>query len=253
MEYEIIENIATVERNYGKTLELNYMRWYDNPPSYDLRIWNGETPLKGVSMSLDELEAIIEAFQDESGDGEEEIDFRDFFIYTDTFGCAHDLEHITAYIPVLMNGIVNDREIDAYHCSECGLYYIMEKDFYNIKYSGGIILCKIMSLQEYKEYKRQLQYGELQAQSELKMIGYNVNAKDDLSEKTRRVILQSALDERVLTKDRIKSYIKYFIMLNEKDKHKERAIRKWRSDLAWLDGANISAERKVGVKRIVRD
>ena len=69
MNYKKIKNIVTIDRPGGRTLELNIIKWFDRPESYDLRLWDGDTPLKGVSFSEDEWIEILEA--DERYDYEE--------------------------------------------------------------------------------------------------------------------------------------------------------------------------------------
>lgn len=61
MEFEIIEKIFSIERENGQTIELNIIKWGTYTQKYDLRVWKDkETPLKGFTLSKDELNMLCE-------------------------------------------------------------------------------------------------------------------------------------------------------------------------------------------------
>lgn len=76
---------------------------------------------------------------------------------------------------------------------------------------------------------------------------------DYLSSKERRIILQYAIKEGIVTRNRAISYIKYFIRLNEHDINKREAIKKRESDIEWLLGEDYDTERIVGVRKIISE
>lgn len=266
MNYEIIENIATINRSGGKTLELNRIKWFDRPESYDLRLWDGETPLKGVSMSEEEWIELCHTFEEyedndeeHEGDGEiyyqpdeEEIDYRDFFIHTNTPYCSHKCRPIIAAVHQYSRGKVKMISFDANYCPICSLYYITESTYRRITQDGRI-LCQLLSIDEYLDYKRRKEYGDLQPQGILKMIGYTVNARDDLSEDARHTVLQYAIDEGVLEKKRVVSYLEYFIRLNRNVENNKKAVEKWADDLDWIRRYSNNGKIIVGVKRFIKD
>lgn len=56
--YEILEHIHVIKRaNTGWDLELNFVRWYDHEPKFDLRWWRRSNRKygKGITLNLDEL------------------------------------------------------------------------------------------------------------------------------------------------------------------------------------------------------
>lgn len=46
MEYTIIRHISTIKKWSTTSLELNIVKWGDNPEKYDLRRWKNNTPGK---------------------------------------------------------------------------------------------------------------------------------------------------------------------------------------------------------------
>ena len=62
---KIIKKIATIKEWKNVSIELNLIDWGDGKAKYDLRKWENETPLKGVSMDRDSLEALYRAVSKE--------------------------------------------------------------------------------------------------------------------------------------------------------------------------------------------
>lgn len=54
---EILEGLVELPESKGFHLELNLVKWGDNPSKYDLRRWNGDRSkmAKGVTMTREEL------------------------------------------------------------------------------------------------------------------------------------------------------------------------------------------------------
>lgn len=64
---KIMECIAVVkEASTGWNLELNYVRWYENEPKFDLRWWRGDKKKygKGMTLRYDELIALKEILEE---------------------------------------------------------------------------------------------------------------------------------------------------------------------------------------------
>ncbi|MBQ8613240.1 MAG: YdbC family protein [Ruminiclostridium sp.] len=63
--YEIVKELGVIsEAARGWTKELNLVSWNDKPPKYDIRDWapDHERMGKGVSLTEEEMEALIELF-----------------------------------------------------------------------------------------------------------------------------------------------------------------------------------------------
>lgn len=115
----------------------------------------------------------------------------------------------------------------------------LQPKIFRLKYTGDDI-------------KRLSTIDELNPQSKLAMIGYNVGSKDGFSAKHRQTLLEYAIREGVVTKQEAISYLKFFIKLHEGRPHMESAIQKWREDISFLSGQPLTDKRIIGVARIIR-
>ena len=63
--YEIVKELGVISQGArGWTKELNLVSWNDKPPKYDIRDWapDHEKMGKGVSLTEEEMESLIELF-----------------------------------------------------------------------------------------------------------------------------------------------------------------------------------------------
>ncbi len=51
MKFEIISSYINIPEKNGYSLQLNRIKWENNPPKYDMRRWKDGRPLKGFSLS----------------------------------------------------------------------------------------------------------------------------------------------------------------------------------------------------------
>lgn len=64
--YEITKHIATLSESNGYTVEVNMISYNDKEPKLDIRKWdrNKDVMLKGISLSADEVKALVEALKE---------------------------------------------------------------------------------------------------------------------------------------------------------------------------------------------
>ena len=55
VEYEVTERIFAVPKGKTMTIELNKVKWGNNEEKFDLRVWKEDGPMKGFTMSDEEL------------------------------------------------------------------------------------------------------------------------------------------------------------------------------------------------------
>lgn len=200
----------------------------------------------------DEEEYEFETEENQTNDYTDEIiDYRDFFIHSNNRNCNHEYEKVMATVPVYKYGRVDKVSFEAEYCPDCGIYYISDYTYRYKILPAGRLLCQLMSLEDYREYKKQEFTGDLKPQSVLNMLGYNVNAKDNLSEHERRTILEHAIGSGVITKKTATNYLQIFIKKSEQRPQLRSAVAKWRSDLNWLQTQNGEGKIIYGVKRII--
>lgn len=273
IKFDIVKKISKIHEWNNTSLEFNIVRWGSGKPKYDLRKWSDGEPHKGVTLEVEDLKNLFYAIGDEIGydfsnydlDDEEEeydeeydeedIDFRCFFVHGDMSSCdanGHDYYKVIARTPIFdKNSMVQEIEVPAYHCRDCKAYYISESVYRKIE-SMGRLLCQLISRKEFDDIKRLNTIDELNPQSKLAMIGYNVGSKDGFSAKHRQTLLEYAIREGVVTKQEAISYLKFFIKLHEGRPHMESAIQKWREDISFLAGQPLTDKRIIGVARIIR-
>lgn len=281
IKFDIVRRIATIKEWGYTTLELNVVKWGDNEEKYDLRRWEGNTPGRGITLTSEDLEELfnvigdeLDLFEVDEEDGghelpylnssptdlfdakpkQEEIDYRNFFIHGDgkcTKPDHNDQEKVIALLQVLKSDMtIEDVEIKATFCPKCYAYYISENDYLAVSRKGRL-LCQLMSDEEYKIYKRDMEFGDLKPQSILNMIGYTVNSKDNYPDKYRQQILSFAIDSKIISKKDAIGYLSFFIKLNEGHPNFSEAISKWHRDRNFLTGYVPGSMRKINGKILI--
>lgn len=213
VKYTIEREIAVIEDKGRETIELNYIKWGNNPAKYDLRRWTDEgEPLKGITLTEEGLEELYWAISEELGYGSEEeqdddfdneyedeedeysdedeeddeeedidddtfpIDYRSFFVLQSMDECeqdGHDYCNVIATVPVMIDDEFNDIEFPAIYCKDCNIYYITEEVYYHIK-GMGKVLCQILTEDEYHRYLAGSDFSNLSPKGPLYLLGYNV-------------------------------------------------------------------------------
>lgn len=60
LSYEVLEDYGILSvSSTGWELRLRYMSWNGKEPKYDLRPWNGDRCGKGITLTGEELEALL--------------------------------------------------------------------------------------------------------------------------------------------------------------------------------------------------
>lgn len=63
----VIRHIATIKEWKTVSIELKLIDWGDGEPQYDIRKWNGNEPMKGISLRKEDLIELYDAIQEELG------------------------------------------------------------------------------------------------------------------------------------------------------------------------------------------
>ena len=85
--------------------------------------------------------------------------------------------------------------------------------------------------------------------------GYNVSQKEDLSSMQRQTILQSIVENGILSKSEVVSYLNYFInqRINRDTDMYDVAISKWREDRDFILYSDLGIPQRVfGIKSITK-
>lgn len=230
---KIIKHIATIKEWKNVTIELNLIEWKEGKPQYDLRKWEGNTPLKGISLQKDDLISLHDAISAELAEEEltfgevvcsdkseekedrdvETLDFRNVIVHDKFDDCileGHDYIDVEAIVPVYKLNGVTDVKIKARHCKTCGAYYISNFTYADLK-KKGTILCKVVTKKEYNNFIKNTEFANLDFQSILAITGYTVNAQDNLSDSCRQAILDRAIHDGIYTKQKAINHISFLI------------------------------------------
>ena len=183
------------------------------------------------------------------------ITVKDFVVRRNTFKCMyqkHKLENIEASIKVIdKNGIEHKEYVTAGYCKECSMFFIMESTYQKLR-NKGVPICKMCDEKTYLHNCNFVNGMRLAQESILMQYGYSVSQSEDLSSTTRRKILSLLVDNDILTKSDIISYLDFFIN-QRKYQHKfEKAIEKWEDDREYIAEYKAGTYAEYGVKGIYR-
>lgn len=174
-------------------------------------------------------------------DPTDEICLRDFLIKRNVFRCIHNehtLQDITASIMILnQSGNIETLRVKAGYCRDCNVYFIFDDDFKRIQ-KRGTPICRVY---DWKTIESREATGDmiLAPESLLRQYGYNVNATEGLSSKRRKLILQILVDNNIMTKSEIISYLDFFISQRKNNSAMRSAIEKWESDKTFIEDYKI--------------
>ena len=96
-------------------------------------------------------------------------------------------------------------------------------------------------------------YGmKLAQESILKQYGYNVSKTEDLSDTVRQKILAVLIDNHIVTKNDIISYLDFFVSQRRYQSKYEQAISKWEEDREFVTNYRLGEYTIYGVNAIYR-
>lgn len=181
------------------------------------------------------------------------INIRDFVVRRTVFKCTHSkhkLQDITGSIDIVnKKGIIENIKITAGYCPECKVFFILESTYAHLKHKG-IPLCRIISEDAYLKSKVSAGGMNLAPESILMQYGYSVSQKEDLSDFQRQKILSILIDNKIMTKSSIISYLDFFILQKKKNPKYEKAISRWQDDREYVSGYKIGSENTFVIKGI---
>lgn len=183
------------------------------------------------------------------------ITVKDFVVRRSTFKCMHKqhkLENIEALIKIIdKNGKERKEKVSAGYCEECKTFFIMESIFQDLKKKGTPI-CRVCDEKTYLRNSNYINGMHLAQESVLMQYGYTVSQNEGLSSARRKKILSVLVDNNILTKSDIISYIDFFISQRKYQSKMEKAIEKWESDREFVAKYKAGTYAEYGVKGIYR-
>lgn len=273
------ETIAIIAKNYNTTIEnaKNITDKYKSKCSYYL---NGKCSFDEIASSNCSIENINCVFRNElvakikklseknlieqqnnnsiskSNKNKSmltEIGLKDFVVRTNVFKCMHNkhkIDNIVAMINIDNDGKREQIKISAGYCNECKVYFILNSTYQALK-NKGLILCRITDEKSY--LKGNYANGiRLAKESILMQYGYNTSQTKGLSATGRQKILAVIIDNKIMSKSEIISYLDFFINQRSSQARMELAISKWETDREFVENYKIGQYTQFGVNAIYR-
>lgn len=169
-------------------------------------------------------------------------------IKNSSFLCKnHHLDQYAGEVPVLLrNGNLQYALIPIWYCHTCRCYFVLDQTFQNLK-AKGVIACRIVDYPTFQNYHPN--YITPNPISPLRLHGYCVNQQEDLSDNQRRAILELIIDRNILGKDKVLSYLSYFM----NNPHAgQNALDKWYADYKYISGYKLDSAKRIIIKGFIR-
>lgn len=180
---------------------------------------------------------------------------KDFLTRPNVFHCMHSdhqLIDLKCDIKILRdNGSIGNEEVPAAYCPKCDSYYILEPEYQRLK-KKGIILCKVVEQEFWQKGSSKNQYN-LNQESLLHIMGYNVNAQKNLSQSQRWGILEVIVDEKIMSRIEIASHLDYLINRSKYRRNLGEAVSKWRTDRNHIINYNGTNMKKIKAECIIKN
>ena len=196
-----------------------------------------------------------EAERNKSRLEDNQIYAKDFVVRRTTFKCMHNdhiLQNIDAVVDVIdRHGNIRHVMVAAGYCQNCNIFFIMESAYEKLKLVG-VPICRMTEEKVYLKGSAFMNGMKLAQESILMQYGYNVNVTEGLSSTQRKKILAVLIDNKILTKSEIISYLDFFINQRKNQKNMEKAINKWEDDKEFVLEYNNGSYQQYGVRGIYR-
>ena len=174
------------------------------------------------------------------------IGLHDFVVRRSVFRCMHEGHHLTnieaVFEVITPRSEVQEAVVTAGYCPQCRQYFLLESAYEKLR-TRGIPLCKISDEKSYgrnhgKNRGKLTSADGMQLASEsiLMQYGYNVSQTEDLRAPVRQALLALLIDNRILTKNEVVSYLDFFIRQRRGQSKFAIAVSKWEEDREFVYG-----------------
>lgn len=135
----------------------------------------------------------------------------------------------------------NPVKLNVNYCASCKIFFIGYAEFKYYRDIYGILLGNYFIQENFDSASGN--YKNLSTESVLRLSGYTVNQRDNLSAEQRHLILSNLMDREIITKPRIMNYLQFFINVSKYRDNMRIANQKWQEDLIWVRKYNINTQR----------
>lgn len=126
-------------------------------------------------------------------------------------------------------------------------YFLNDTTYSLIRQRYGLPYLRTVDVSNVGNNSGSLSFAHLKPESELKRLGYNVNAQNGAPLEERRQLLRNLMDTGIMGKPKIINHLEYLIKTRSSMTNMENAILEWRSDLKFVLRYDIDKQRKIWV------
>ena len=182
------------------------------------------------------------------------IKAEDFLVRTNSFSCrrnGHKFKEVTACVTLIRtNNRIQDVFLPGWQCETCKCYYILEDDYEKLD-RMGVIVAKVYTEKEWKSTQRAGgQFSELNPESILHKLGYNVTASQGLSDSIRQETLATAIDFKLMSKREVIDFLTWLINTRSGIDTMQNAVGKWERDRNFVSNYRLNTREFVRIKSI---
>lgn len=145
----------------------------------------------------------------------------------------HNIIDITAKLRIVFSdGKIDFYYVPAAYCKECDKYFMLKKDFDEVK-KHGTILCEIIGSEKSILHTNSKKYQSTY-ESRIHQLGYNVQKEFGLTDNQREVILANIVENTNITTHEISSHIQRCINQHKKQLNYKDAVKSWQHDYEFI-------------------
>ena len=164
------------------------------------------------------------------------LTFNDVIVLKTVASCMHKGHSVTdviVQVPIINNeASFNFISVNVAYCYQCNGYIMLKSEFDLI---GGIVACQVIDQTVPVKVSNDIDSLELQQkQSILYQYGYNVKAKDNLSDRQRHIILAMVVESGIMSRGEICSHLDTLIERGSKIEKWKSATEKWKQDRYYI-------------------
>lgn len=183
----------------------------------------------------------------------DELNFNDIIVLSSVSGClakGHNITDVWAKIPIIeTNGSINYINKNVTYCRECNKYIMLKSDFIDI---DAVIACQVIDQTIVSSISSTDDEIEIsQKQSVLYQYGYNVKAKDKLTDKQRHIILSMVVESGILSRNQISSHLDTLIERGSKIPSWKEATEKWKQDRNYISKYKTENLPKIVTEKLI--
>ena len=185
------------------------------------------------------------------------IESKDFMIIHDVFGCTnrnHTIQDIEVTVAVLtFKQEIKLARMSAGYCPICKRYFLLKRTYDDFRIRYGEPLCQIYDFAEATTNINGYDSiaNRLRTESILKRYGYSVAKDVGYSDEQRKKILAILIDNDIITKSEVLSYLNFFIEFHQDPKY-NNAVACWEEDYSFVADYKAGEYTQYGVYAFYR-